>query len=153
LIDPSNTPCVDGYVTINAASSGVLIGLGSEVGDIDVAVGVRRHDHHAHPGHHRTRRIGAVGTDRDQADVTPSVAARAMICPDREQSGVFALRPGVRLQRYGAEAGDLAEIFFEPAEHFEIPGRLRARRERMDAGEFRPAHRHHLGGGVELHGA
>ena len=34
-----------------------------------------------------------------------------------------------------------------------IAERLIGRRERMDFGEFRPGHRHHLGRGVQLHGA
>jgi hypothetical protein len=47
----------------------VLDGLGAQVLDIDVATGVAGGDHHAHAGHVRGRRVGAVGRRRDQADV------------------------------------------------------------------------------------
>ena len=42
---------------------------------------------------------------------------------------------------------------FQFVDHRAIAGRMRRRREGMQVGDDRPAHRHHLGRGVELHGA
>jgi hypothetical protein len=48
---------------------GVLLGLGLEVGDVDVAVVVAVDHHHLHAAHLRRGRVGAVRRLRDQADV------------------------------------------------------------------------------------
>ena len=57
----------------------VLLGLGLEVGDVDVAVAVARDDHDLHAGHRGARRIGAVGGSRDETDVAVSVAAALVV--------------------------------------------------------------------------
>ena len=78
---------------------GVLLGLGAQVGEIDVAVVVAAHHDDIHAGHMRRRRIGAVRGGGNQADGAMALAAAAMIGADGQQSGVFALRAGIRLQR------------------------------------------------------
>ena len=76
----SNTPCVDGYVTMIAARSrACCAALRFEVGEIDVAVVVARDDDDLHAGHLRRRRIGAVRGRRDQADVAMRLAAARVI--------------------------------------------------------------------------
>ena len=131
----------------------VLPSFGAQVGDVNIPLVVRTHHHNAHARHHGARRVGAVRADRNQADVAMHVAAGPMPGADREQAGILALRTGVRLQRHGGEPGDRAEVRLQSLEHLEVPGGLLARCERMNRAELGPAHRHHLGGGVELHGA
>ncbi len=77
----------------------------------------------------------------------------AVIGADGEQSGIFALAAGIGLQADGVEAGDLRQPAFQFADHGAIACRMAGRREGMQIGDARPAHRHHLGGRIELHGA
>ena len=65
-------------------------------------------DDDAHAGHDGAGRIGAVRRRRNQHDVALRVAAVAVIGANHHQAGELALRAGVRLQRHGGEAGDLA---------------------------------------------
>ena len=109
-IPDSNTPCVDGYVAISAPSrSACSVALCFEVVEVDVAVVVGGHHHDAHPGHHRARRVGAVGRRGDQAHVAVLVTPVAVVRADREEAGQLALGPGVRLERHRGVAGDLAQ--------------------------------------------
>ena len=136
-----------------ASRSAVLGGLGPEVVDVDVAAVVARDHDHAHAGHDRRRRVGAVGRRRDQADVALLVAAAAVVGADGEQPGQLALRAGVGLQRHGVVAGHLAEHGLELVDQLQVALGLVERGERVDVGELGPGHRLHLGGGVELHRA
>ncbi|MNZ53723.1 hypothetical protein D3C78_716080 [compost metagenome] len=76
----------------------VLDGLGAQVLDIDVAAGITGGDHHAHAGHVRGCRVGAVGRRRDQADVAVAFATAAVVGADGQQACVLALGTGVGLQ-------------------------------------------------------
>ena len=87
----------------------MLLRLGPEVVDVDVAARVAGDHHHLHAGHRGGRRIGAVRGGGDQADVAMRLAARGVIAADREQPGIFALRAGIRLQRDRVIAGDVAQ--------------------------------------------
>ena len=51
----------------------MLGSLGSEVGHVDVAVVVASDGDDAHPAHCRRGGVGAVGGDRDEADVAMSL--------------------------------------------------------------------------------
>ena len=111
-------------------------------------------DHHdPHAGHHGGRRIRAVRTRRDQADVAPLVAARAVVGPDGQQTGQLALAPGVGLDRDLGVAGQVGQPPLEVVDQGQVARRAVQRGERVDVGEPRQADRLHLGGGVELHGA
>ncbi len=110
-----------------------------------------RHDRE--PGHDRAGRVGAVRRHRDQAGGPLVVAPGLVVGPDDQQPGVLALRAGVGLQRDPGEAGDLGQRRLELAEHQLVALGLRQRREGVQPVELPPAHRHHLGRGVELHGA
>ena len=127
--------------------------LGPQVGDVDVAVRVALDRHHLHARHHRAGRIGAVGRLGNEAGGAVGVAAGAVVGPDHQQAGVLALGAGVGLQRHRREAGDLRQLVLQLAEEQLVARGLVARRERMQPVELAPAHRHHLGRGVELHGA
>ena len=131
----------------------MLLRLGAEIVDVDVAARVAGHHHDLHADHAGGGRIGAVRGGGDQADLAMRLAARGVIGADRQQPGIFALRAGIRLQRDRVIAGDVAQPFFQPREQRVIALGLLARRERMQAAEFRPGQRDHLRGGIELHGA
>ena len=133
--------------------SGVPVGLGFQVGQIDVAIAVASDHYHLHARHLRGCRVGAVRRCRDQADVAMRVTARSVIRADDQQARVFALRAGIRLQRHGRVAGTRDEHGFELRDHLAIAACLSVRRERVNVRKFRPRDRNHLRGRVELHGA
>ena len=60
----------------------MLLALGLEVGEVDVAVGVALGHHHLHADHLRARRIGAVRRFGDQADGAVALR-RALACQAR----------------------------------------------------------------------
>ncbi len=70
----------------------MLLGLGAEIGHVDVAVAVGADHHDGHAAHLRRGRVGAVGRGRDQADGPVPVAARQVVGADREQPRILALR-------------------------------------------------------------
>ena len=122
----------------------MLLGLGAQIGDVDVAPAVAGDHHDLHAGHVGGGRIGAVRRGGDQAHLAMRLAARGVIAADRQQPGIFALRAGIRLQRDRVIAGDVAQPFFQPGEQRVIALGLLARRERMQAAEFGPGQRDHL---------
>ena len=124
-----------------------------EVVQVDRPVGGRLDDHDPHPGHHRRRRVGAVRTRRDQADVTLVVARGAVVRADGEQPGELALRPGVRLDRHLCVPGDLGQPVLQGVDQLQVAGGVVGRREGVQVGEAGETDGLHLGGGVELHRA
>ena len=131
----------------------VLLSLGPEVGEADVAVVVAGHGHDAQAGHDGAGGVGAVGGGRDQTDAPMIIAARIEVSADDEQAGVFALGAGVGLEGDGGKAGDFGEPGFKLAEERGVAGGLFAGREGVQAPELGPGHGEHFRGGVELHGA
>ena len=131
----------------------MLLRLGAEVGEVHVAVAVAGDHDDLHPRHHRARRIGAVRGGGDQAHVALRLAPRAVPGADRQQARVLALAAGIGLERDGGEARRRAEPIREPPRELRIALRLVRRREGMRVREAGKGHRHHLGGGVQLHGA
>ena len=111
----------------------MLLRLGAQIVDIDIAAGVAGDHHDLHAGHAGGGRIGAVRGGGDQAHLAVRLAARGVIAADRQQPGIFALRAGIRLQRDRVIAGDVAQPLFQPLEQRVIALRLLARRERMQA--------------------
>ena len=150
----SNTPCVDGYVTISAdsrsrcSSAFASRSATSMLPSVVLATTTTRM-----PAMTALAGIGAVRRRRDQHDVARVVAAVAVVGANHHQAGELALRAGVRLQRHGGKAGDLAERRFELAEDLLVALRLLDRHERMQRRELRPGDRQHLGGRVQLHRA
>ena len=96
----------------------------AQIGQIDVAIFQARHWHDFESGHDRARRVRAVGGSRDEADVAMRFAARRVVLADREQSGVFALRAGVRLERDRRKAGDLGKPIPELIAHLAVTDSL-----------------------------
>ncbi len=131
----------------------MLLGTLAKVVHVNIAVLVGLHDHHLHPGHHRAGRVGAVGGLRNEADVPLALTAGLVVRLDHLQTGELALRARVRLQRDAGEPGYLRKLRLESLEQLRIPGRLLARRKRMNPAELAPGDRNHLRGSVQLHGA
>ncbi len=135
---------------------GVCSGLGGQIGQIDVAIGVAGHHDDPHPSHGGAGRVRPVRRRRDQADVTGGRIRRivvTMVGADRQQSGELALAASVRLERHGRVPGDGGEPLGEITNQLQIAGGLVQWGERVDVGEVRPGHRRHLGRRVELHRA
>nr|GEU28245.1 hypothetical protein [Tanacetum cinerariifolium] len=124
-----------------------------QVGQVHVAVGVARGDHHLHAHHAGRRRVGAVRGRGDQADVAVAFIARLVVRLDHQQTGILTLRTGIRLQRDGGVSGDGAQHFFQLRDHFAVAHGLAVGGERVDVRELGPGDRDHFGRGVELHGA
>ena len=131
----------------------VLVDLGSQVVDVDVAPFVARDDHDLEARHDRARRVGAVGRGRDEAHSALEITATAVIGANCEEPCVLALRARVRLQRNRVIAGDRAQPFLEIREQLQIARCLVDGCERVDRRELGPADRRHLRRCVELHRA
>ena len=67
------------------------LGLGAEIGEIDVAVFETAHRNDAEAGHYGAGRVGSVGGSRNETNVTVRLAARRVVTADGEQAGVLAL--------------------------------------------------------------
>ena len=132
---------------------GMLLRLCAQIGQIDVAVAVAADDHHFQPGHRGAGGVGAVRGGWDQAHVAMLFAAGFVPCADRQQTGIFALRAGIRLQRNFGEAGGGAEPGLQTADQGQVAGGLVRRRERDACRRTRAGDRDHLGRGVQLHRA
>ena len=131
----------------------MLFSLGLEVGDVNVAIVVTGNDNDFQIAHLRGSRVGSVRRTRDQADFAMAFATAGMVAADRHDTGVFALRTGVRLHTDGVEPGDDSEPAFQAADHFHVALRLIDRSEGVNVAELRPGDRNHFTGGVELHRA
>ena len=79
----------------------VLVRLGLEVVEVDVAVVVALHDHDAHAGHDRARGVGAVRRLGDEAHGARVLTLARVVAADGEQARELTLRTGVGLERHG----------------------------------------------------
>ena len=131
----------------------VLTDLRLQIIEIDIAALVARHHDDAHASHDSARRVGAVGGDRDQADVAMVVTTAAVVRADRQQARELALRAGVRLQRHGVVARDRHEPALELVDQQQVAVGLIQRCERMNRRELRPRDGLHLRCRVQLHRA
>ena len=77
----------------------MLLGALAKIFNVDVALIVALDGHDFKPGHDRAGRIGAVSGHRNQTDIAMPFAALALIRANDQQSGIFALRARVGLQR------------------------------------------------------
>ena len=92
-IRSSNTPCVDGYVTMMAAKVPAWRSqMPLEIVEIDIAVRITLHDDDLHPRHGRGGGVGAVRRGWNEAHRALRFIAAAVVCADGKQSGIFALR-------------------------------------------------------------
>ena len=95
---------------------GVLLGLGAQVGHVDVAFVVASDHHDFHSSHIRAGRIGAVGRRWNQTHVAAGIAAVLVILANRQQTRVLALGTGIGLQGHSGKTCQLAEHGLEPAD-------------------------------------
>ena len=69
----------------------VRLGLGAQVGEIDVTIFETAHRDDAEAGHDGAGRVGSVGGGGNETNVPVRLAARSVIPADGEQAGVLAL--------------------------------------------------------------
>jgi hypothetical protein len=81
------------------------------------------------------------------------IALGFVVSPDHHQAGIFALGARVRLQRDAGEAGHFAQPAGQVGKDLLVTLGLSCRGKRMQPADFRPGDRHHLGRGVQFHGA
>ncbi len=131
----------------------VLLGLGPQVGEVDVPLLIAGYGHDPQARDDRAGGVGPVGRFRDQADITPRIAAALVIGMDHAQPGVLALAARVGLEADGGEPGDLAEPRFEIAIESGVAALLVRGGEGVNLSELAPRHGDHLACGVEFHRA
>ncbi len=125
----------------------------AEIFQIDIAICRRFHNHHLHAAHLGRGRIGAMGRNRDQADIAVAFAPRAVIGLDCQQARIFPLRAGIGLHGHRIIARNLAEFHAQIGNGLGIALGLIGRAERVQRGELWPAERHHLCRRIQLHRA
>ena len=94
-----------------------------------------------------------MSTDRDQTDVSVTLAARLMVSTNHRESSVLARGTRIRLKRASVEAGDLAEVAFKFADDLHVSLHLFDRSEGVNVAEFGRGERHHAARAVKLHRA
>ena len=95
-----------------------------------VVGGIAGHRHDLHANHMSRRRIGAVRRGRNETHRAVRIATAPVVCANRKQASILALRSGVGLQRDGVIAGD-PKARLQISDQLRITGSLLARRKRM----------------------
>ena len=131
----------------------VMCDLLPDIHDVDIALQIARHRNHRHSRHHRRSGIGPMGAAGNEAYIPVPFSPTAVPGSDDEQSGVFALRTRIRLQRNTRKSGARSQPRFQFFEQLLVTTGLRQRRKRMNGAKLRPTDREHLRRCVELHGA
>ncbi len=131
----------------------VLLGFGLQVVDVDITLVVALYDHHRHTGLGGGSGVGAMGRGGDEADVALTLTVGNVIVADDGEAAVFAIGTRVRLQRATGETSDDGKLALDVLDHLKVTLGLVGGDEGVHAGKLAPAEGHHLGGGIELHGA
>ena len=165
----------------------VFLGLRAQVFEIEVPISMGLYWDHFQTRHDRrlrivsmTRRylsvsnthcrIGAVRTDRNEADVSVTLSARFMVRPDDRQASVLSGGARVGLERASRETSNLAKVLFEFLREYisyvfasltskqyldklPVPLNLVFGRKRMHGTELGPSERDHAARAVQLHRA
>lgn len=131
----------------------VLGGLGLQVGKVQVSVSQALDGNDLHTGHGSRGRVGSVGRDGDQANVTLGVTTALVVGTNGTETGILSLGTRVGLERDIIETGDLGQVATELLEHDLVALGLVIGSEGVDVAELGPGDGDHLGGGVQLHGA
>src|SRR5689334_16428980 len=100
------------------------VGFCTEICEIDVTVFEGCDGNYFEAGHGGASGISSVRGLRNEADVSVRFAARGVIFPNCEQTGEFALRSGVWLERNRSETANFREPAFQLITHFAIACRL-----------------------------
>ena len=99
---------------------GVFFGLGFEVVDVDVALGVARHRDDLHACHGGRRGVRAVRRGGDQDDVAVPLPLGLVVGADDHQPCVFARGARIGLQRAGGQSGDRGQVAFERGDQLHV---------------------------------
>ena len=131
----------------------VLLGLGTQIVDVDVAMLVASNHHHFHARHDSTRRVGAMGAVGDQTNVPVAFPAGRVVRSNHHQPGKFSLGSAVWLERDSGETGDFGQVALELGEHGTCAFGLIRWAKGMQFCERRPRDGDQFGRRVQLHGA
>ena len=131
----------------------VLLGLGAQVVDVDVAVLVASDHHHLHARHDGAGRVGAVRAVGDQTDVAVALPAGRVVRPDHHQPGKFTLGAAVGLEGNPGKPRDFSQIALKLGEHGSCAFGLVCGAERVQLRKRRPRDGDQFGRRVQLHGA
>lgn len=91
--------------------------------------------------------------DGNEAYIALMLTARLMICADDRKSCILARSPRVRLKRASRETRNLAEVFFQFLDHFEVALHLIHGRKWVYCAKLGPGKGGHATCAVEFHGA
>lgn len=123
---------------------GVVGDLRPQIVEVHVTVRAARNDLDTHTGHDSRCGVGPMRARGDQARVAVVVTAAQMIVPNGQQTCIFTLATGIRLQGDGVVSGDCAEPAFEIRDECPDSLGLICRSERVQARELRPRDGFHL---------
>jgi hypothetical protein len=133
---------------------GVLGTLGLEVLNVQVAsLAVTLNGDDLHTSHSRRSRVGTMGGNRDQADLSLLARASLVVGLDAAKTSKLTLSTRVGLQSGSVHASDLRQVLGEGADESLVTGSLLDGSEGVDVVDAGVGNGEHLCGGVELHGA
>ena len=125
----------------------------AEVLKVNVPIWHGFHNHHVHPGHLGTGRVGSMRRNGNKAHLAVMLPPRPVIGEDGQKPRIFPLRARIGLHRKRVIAGDLAQLCRQILNRFTIAQRLIGRHKRVQRPKLGPGDWHHLGRGIQLHGA
>jgi hypothetical protein len=131
----------------------VLFGLCLKIRNVDVTLFIAVNRDDLQTNHHSTSRVGTVSRDRDQYNVTVSLAVGLLILTNSQETSILSLRTSVGLQRDGVEASDVSQLTLEVVEHLLVSLGLIDRNEGVNAVELGPSDGDHFSSSVQFHGA
>ena len=131
----------------------VLLGLGAQVVDVDVAMLVASDHHHRHARHDGASRVGTVRAVWDQTDVAVALPTGRVVRPDHHQPGKFTLGAAIGLKGNPGKPGDFGQIALQLGEHGASAFGLISRAERVQLRKRRPCDGDQFGCRVQLHRA
>ena len=70
----------------------VQLGLGTEIGDVDIAIGIRSNHNNLMANHLCGGWVGSMGGCGDQADIAMRLPIGCVVFADGQQAGIFTLR-------------------------------------------------------------
>ena len=116
----------------------VLLGFGTQIGEVNVAFFIASHYHHVHAGHHGRGWVGAVRRRWNKGNLPLMVAPAQMVGPNHHQPRIFTLSSTVGLQGHLIKTCNLGQIGGQFVNHGLIPLGLLGRSKRVNGLKFRP---------------
>ncbi|KAI6753363.1 hypothetical protein HG531_005532 [Fusarium graminearum] len=132
----------------------VLDTLGLEILNVQVtSLAVTLDGDDLHASHSGRGRVGTVGRNGDQANLSLLARASLVVGLYAAKTGKLTLSTRVGLQSCSVHTSDLGQVLGEGADKGLVTGSLLDRGEGVDVVDTGVGNGEHLGGGVELHGA